>query len=121
MAVADVVASVLLVAGAGLVLLAAIGLQRFDSVFARMHAATKGVVLGLILVVVATALRLDDPADVSKLLLVVALQLLTAPVGAHLVGRAAYRAGDQLSPYTALDELADAEIDADGEGPPARR
>jgi multisubunit Na+/H+ antiporter MnhG subunit len=41
------------------------------------------------------------------LLAAVGLQLLTAPVRAHLVGRAAYRAGTELGPVT-VDELADA-------------
>ena len=37
------------------------------------------------------------------LVLVVVLQLATAPVGAHLIGRAAYASGDQLSTDTVID------------------
>ncbi|CAN5705141.1 monovalent cation/H(+) antiporter subunit G [soil metagenome] len=110
-AIADTIAGVLVLTGAGLTLLAAVGLQRFDDVFARMHAATKAATLGLILTVLGASLRLSEASQVSKLLLVIALQLLTAPVAAHLVGRAAYRSGDQLGPNTSIDELADAEID----------
>ena len=40
------------------------------------------------------------------LALIVVLQFLTAPVGAHMVGRAAYREGDLLDEDTVLDELA---------------
>ncbi len=57
-------------------------------------------------VLLVTALRVDDPGDVAKLLLVLALQFVTAPVGAHMIGRAAYRAGTELSPTTTCDELA---------------
>lgn len=106
--IGDVIASALLLTGAALALLAGIGLHRFPDVFARMHAATKPATLGLLLVLGAAALRVDTSGDVVKLALVAALQFVTAPAGAHMVGRAAYRAGTELSPATSIDELAEA-------------
>lgn len=102
----DVLAGALMLAGAVLALIAGIGLQRFDDVFARMHAATKPATLGLLLVLTGAALRMSDVDSVAKLALVVVLQFATAPVGSHLVGRAAYRSGSELSPHTRVDELA---------------
>ncbi len=102
----EAVGSVLLVLGALLALLAAVGLQRFDDVFARMHSATKPATLGLMLVLGGAAVVIQSPGAVSKLLLVVLLQFITAPVAAHLVGRAAYRAGTELSPDTIVDDVA---------------
>ena len=104
----DGLAAALLLTGVGLSVVAGVGLQRFPDVFARMHAATKPATLGLVLVLSGAALRVDDPGHVAKLLLAVALQFFTAPVGAHMVGRAAYRAGTELSPATSVDELAKA-------------
>lgn len=101
----ELVASILMLAGAVLALIAALGLQRFDDVFARMHAATKPATMGLGLILVGTALVVPSPGPVAKLLLVVILQFMTAPVGAHLVGRAAFRAGTELDPKTVFDEL----------------
>jgi multicomponent Na+:H+ antiporter subunit G len=103
--VGDTVVSLLLLAGASLSVLAGIGLQRFPDVFARMHAATKPATLGLVLILVAAALRLSDGGDVVKLLVIAAAQFITAPLGAHMVGRAAHRAGDQTGPDTTVDEL----------------
>jgi len=103
----DVVASILIVAGAGLALLAAIGLQRFDDVFARMHSATKPATLGLILTLAGAGLTLPIPGAVAKLLLVVLLQFITAPIAAHLVGRAAFRTGEELDPDTIVVEEAE--------------
>lgn len=100
----EVVASVLMVLGSALALVAAIGLQRFKDVFARMHAATKPATLGLILILTGAALTLPIPGAVAKLMLVILLQFITAPVGAHLVGRAAFRTGRDLSPDTLLDD-----------------
>jgi multicomponent Na+:H+ antiporter subunit G len=104
----DLVAAVLVVSGALLVLLAAVGVNRFDDVYARMHAATKAATLGLLLTIVAAILRVDDASGVTKLLIVIALQLITAPLAAHMVGRAAYRANGP-SEGTVIDELADAD------------
>lgn len=100
----DLLGGLLLIPGCALALIAAIGLHRFPDVFTRMHAATKPVTLGLILVVLGTALRMDSTSARSKLLLVIALQLLTTPVAAHMIGRAAHRAGD-FSDTTIKDEL----------------
>lgn len=102
----DVVAGAMILAGVALSVTAGLGLHRFPDVFARMHAATKPATLGLVLVLTGAAIRMEERGDVAKLLLVVALQFLTAPVAAHMIGRAAYRAGTELSPDTSCDELA---------------
>lgn len=104
----EVVGWTLILAGVLLTILAGIGLLRFPDVFARMHAATKPAILGLVLVLGGTAMLVDQPGDRVKLLLVAAFQLVTAPVAAHMVGRAAHRAGTHMSPLTSIDELADA-------------
>jgi multicomponent Na+:H+ antiporter subunit G len=96
----ELVGSILMVAGSLLALLAAIGLQRFDDVFGRMHSATKPATLGLVLILTGAGLVLPIPGAVAKLFLVILLQFITAPVAAHLVGRAAFRAGTELDPET---------------------
>jgi multicomponent Na+:H+ antiporter subunit G len=98
--VVEVVSGALLLGGVALAVVAGVGLLRFPDVFSRMHAATKPATLGLLMVCVGAALVMDDPAARSKLLLVAAFQFLTAPVAAHMIGRAAYRAG-----VGALDDL----------------
>jgi len=104
---ADVVTSLLLLASVGFVLLACVGLYRFDDVFSRIHAATKATTLGVILVAAATALALRDPGDTAKLAIAAVLQMISAPVTAHVIGRAAYWSGGELSPETVVDQLAD--------------
>jgi multicomponent Na+:H+ antiporter subunit G len=106
MSVGDWIASLLLLTGTGFALLGAIGLQRFPDVFARMHAATKPVTLGLAFALLGAALVKEDFPSAVKLLLAAALQFITAPVGAHMIGRAAYRDGNQFGPDYQVDELA---------------
>lgn len=84
-----VVADVLLVVGAAWFLLAGLGALRLRDSLARLHASTKATTLGLALVAGGAALESAGP-DAGKLLLAVVLVFLTAPVSAHLLGRATY-------------------------------
>lgn len=101
----EILASVLILSGGLLALIAALGLQRFRDVFARMHSATKPATFGLALILIGTALVMPGPGPVAKVLLVLILQFITAPIGAHLIGRATFRAGTDLDPATRFDEL----------------
>ena len=76
-------------------------------VLTRTHAATKPQTLGLICAVAGMALWLRDLGSVGTLVLVVVLQLLTIPVAAHLVGRAAVRTGQYRQDLTEPDHLAE--------------
>jgi multicomponent Na+:H+ antiporter subunit G len=107
MSITEVVASVFLLGGVAFALLAAIGLQQFDDVFARIHAATKAITLGLLLVVVGASLLVEERGDIAKLVLAAGLQFITAPVAAHMIGRSSHRAGTELSSRTLVDELAE--------------
>lgn len=104
-AVADVLAAVLFLAGSLLALVAAVGLARFPDLLSRMHAATKPQVLGLLLMVLGLALHVRDASSRGLLLLVVIFQMITAPVSAHMVGRAGYRTGRIRHDLLVTDEL----------------
>ena len=104
--VADVASAVCLLFGAFLSLAAAVGMVRFPDVLSRMHAATKPQVLGLLLILLGVGLRLRSPIDIGMLLAVAVFQLLTAPIAAHMVGRAAYRHGHVRADLLTTDELA---------------
>ena len=100
----DVISAALMALGAAFSLLAGVGLHRFDDVFARMHAAGKASTLGLLLIVLGVALRLTALGEVLKLGLVAVLAVVTIPAGVHVIARAAWRAGTELSEATSFDE-----------------
>ena len=105
----DTVALILILIGALLCLTAAIGLVRFTDVPTRLHAATKPQVLGLILICLAIALSLRSWPVVAFLIPIVLIQLATAPLSAHMVGRQAYRNGTINAKALLVDELADSQ------------
>lgn len=84
----DVVSGVLMISGSLLALTASLGLIRLASTRARMHATTKPATLGVLLCGVGAALQMSSPSDVTKIVVIVVLQLVTAPIGAHMLGRA---------------------------------
>ena len=112
----DVSALVLVLIGALLCLTASIGLLRFRDVPTRLHSATKPQVLGLILICLAITLATRTWPVVLFLIPVVLIQLATAPLSAHMVGRAAYRNGtiDERSLY--VDELRESRETPPGAG-----
>jgi multicomponent Na+:H+ antiporter subunit G len=70
-----------------------------------MHAATKPQVLGLALMMTGVALIVRNPVVDWTLVLVLAFQLITAPISAHMVGRAGYRTGKVDRSGLVVDEL----------------
>jgi multicomponent Na+:H+ antiporter subunit G len=101
----DVLAVVLLLLGAFLCLTAGLGLVRFPDVLTRMHAGTKPQVLGVLLIMVGAAIRLQGWSATWMLLLVAAFQMLTAPVSAHMISRVAYRRRHVRRDRLLVDEL----------------
>jgi multicomponent Na+:H+ antiporter subunit G len=102
-------AAALLVLGAALVLVAAVGVLRLPDLFTRMHASTKPATLGASLAVAALALHFESLGIGIRALLVVFFFLLTAPVASHRLGRSAYRSGTPLWSGTVHDDLAAAD------------
>lgn len=103
--VIDIVVGLLLVIGACFSLIASIGLLRLKDVYMRMHAASKAGTLGSGLMLLALALYAGELDVVTRAVAGVVFFLLTAPVSAHLLAKAAYAAGYRPCAETELDEL----------------
>lgn len=87
----DTFAEILLVIGSALAMIGGIGVVRFDDLFSRMHAAAKAPTLALVLVAIGAAIEIGTVLAWTTLALVVILQLLSSPVGAHALSRASRR------------------------------
>ncbi len=99
-----VAVSLLMLSGAAFALLAGLGLVRMPDVYVRMHAATKAGTLGAGLVLAAVAVHFGDWAVILRVAAAIAFLLLTAPLAAHMLGRAAYRTGVPLWSQSVADE-----------------
>jgi multicomponent Na+:H+ antiporter subunit G len=97
----------LILLSAFLSMAAGIGILRFPDVPTRLHAATKPQVLGLAVVLLAIVLRVPTWGVVSTAVLIMTFQLLTQPMTAHMLGRAAYRSDHVRRDLLIRDELGD--------------
>ncbi|MFZ4434505.1 MAG: monovalent cation/H(+) antiporter subunit G [Microthrixaceae bacterium] len=100
----DVVAGTLMIAGAVLALIAAIGMFRMPDVYARLHVATKPATLSLVATLAAAAIRAPSWGAAALLVLALVLQLWTIPAASHLLGRATRRSGLPPASPDAVDE-----------------
>lgn len=102
---AELLAAALMLIGATLMLLAAIGITRMPDVYMRMQTSTKAASLGSGLALLAVALHFAELSVVVRALLAIAFIFLTAPISAHMIVRAAYFMGVPLWSGTVVDEL----------------
>ena len=102
---ATLISACLLLIGSAFALVAAVGLLRLPDMYTRMHAASKAGTMGSCLMLIALAIHADDIGTVSRALAGVVFFLLTAPVSAHLLAKAAYSVGYHLHPSSVRDEM----------------
>ena len=102
----EIATSILVVSGALFTFAAALGVLRLPDVLIRMHASTKAGTLGCGLILVAAAVHFGETGIVARAIAAIVFLMLTAPIAAHMIGRAAYRTGVPLWKGTVTDELA---------------
>jgi len=103
----DIITSFLLISGSVFSLVAALGMLRLPDTIMRMHAATKAGTLGAGLILIAVAVFYQELGITLRALAAITFLLLTAPVAATLIGRAAYYSGIKLWKKTWVDQLKD--------------
>lgn len=87
----ELLLSVLVLLGGFFCFVAGLGILRLPDVLIRMHASTKAGTLGSGLLLIAVAIYFGDLATITRAVLTIVFLLLTAPVAAHMIGRAAFR------------------------------
>ncbi|HEX2048644.1 MAG TPA: monovalent cation/H(+) antiporter subunit G [Acidimicrobiales bacterium] len=98
------IGELLTLAGATLVLLAALGLVRFGDPLARMHALAKASTLGLLLILAGAAVSLHTLNDVTSVVLAGILHVLASPPASNMVSRATYLVTGLPPGHDAVDE-----------------
>lgn len=101
----DLITGLFLILGALFTLLGAVGLLRMPDLFSRMQATTKSMTLGVGCLLLAVLVHFQQVGVSIRALLVIVFYFLTAPVAAHMIGRAAYLTGANLWKGTVVDEL----------------
>lgn len=91
--------------GAIFILLAGIGLLKMPDFYMRVSISTKAITLGTGLILIAAALAFQDFSITSRVIAIILFIILTAPVAAHMIGKAAYFTGIKLWKNTSVNDL----------------
>ena len=105
----EFIGALLILIGAIISVISAIGIIRFTDIYTRAHAATKTTTLAVLLSLFGAFLYLwfSESFISVRLILGIIFVFLTAPVSGHLILRASYRANVKMSDTTIEDELKD--------------
>jgi len=101
----EAVCAISMVIGALFMCLAGLGILRMPDLFMRMSAATKASTLGVGFLLISVAVKYPVIEIISRSMAIVVFVILTAPVAAHMIGRAAYIIGIPLWKGSVIDEL----------------
>ncbi|MBI1285809.1 MAG: Na+/H+ antiporter subunit G [Thiobacillus sp.] len=103
----DILLSVLILTGAALTFIGSLGLARLRDFYSRLHGPTKATTLGVGCLLIASAVffSLRDEGVSLHEVLVTLFLFITAPVSAHLLGKAALHLKlKSLAPMPAQDD-----------------
>lgn len=105
----ELLISLLILIGAGFTLVGSLGLLRLQDFYSRLHAPTKATTLGVGSLLIASAVFFSnqDPGLSLHEVLVTLFLFITAPVGAHLMAKAALHLRLQSQGKLPDDELLD--------------
>ena len=87
------------------ILLAAIGVVRMPDFYLRVSVTTKAATLGIGLILISAAIYFGDISVTSRVVAIIFFLFLTAPVAAHMIGRASYFIGTEMWEKSVIDEL----------------
>jgi len=104
----DVIGLILISVGLFFDFVGCLGLVRLPDVYNRLQAATKCITLGTCSILFGTFLMSGFTAAGMKALLCAGFLILTSPVSAHALARAAYKSGVKLWEKSVIDEYKNA-------------
>lgn len=110
----DVVVTILILGGGAFAVIGALGLVRMQDVLIRMHASTKIGTLATGLILAGAGLWFADSGVTVRVVLIFLFLLLTAPIGSHMIGRAAVSTGVPLWHRTTREDIADENAEKSG-------
>lgn len=103
----DIVGKVFIIIGLGFDFFGCLGLIRLPDVYNRLQASTKCVTFGTCSILFGVFLMLGFSAAGIKALLCIIFLVLTAPVSAHVLARAAHISGIKLWKKSVCDKYED--------------
>lgn len=109
----EIICNIFLFAGTMFILLAAIGIIKMPDFYMRISVTTKAATLGIGLILAGAAFYFKEITTITRIAAIIFFVFLTAPVAAHIIGKASYIAGVELWKNSVMDQLK-GKLDEDG-------
>jgi multicomponent Na+:H+ antiporter subunit G len=100
----EIISAVVIIVGVLFVVIASVGLLRLPDFYIRISAITKAATVGVACIMIGVALNFNEISVAIKAIGVVLFLLITSPIAAHIIGRAAYEEGVPLWKKTGINE-----------------
>ncbi len=101
----SLLSQVFLLIGAFFMFVAAVGIYRMPDLYMRLHTNTKSATFGVSFILLGAIVHFWDLAVTTRAIAIILFLFVTAPIAAHMIGRAAYIVGAPLWPGTLSDAL----------------
>lgn len=105
--IAEIVCAGFIIVGVLFIFISSIGIVRLPDFYIRVSAITKAATLGVASIMIGTAVYFNDIVIAIKATAVIVFLLITSPIAAHIIGRAAYKDGVELWERTKINEYED--------------
>ncbi len=102
----DIILAILSTIGALAIFFASLGILRMPDFYLRLSVTVKAATLGVGLLLLCAAILFPDISVTTKAIAITFFLIITSPIAAHMIGRAAYFTGTPLWKGTIIDELA---------------
>lgn len=87
----DILCSVFIVPGIVFIITSGIGIIRFPDFYVRISAVSKAITLGNTLILIGIGIHFNDIVISAKIVSIIIFMMLTSPLSAHIIARAAIR------------------------------
>ena len=101
----DIVIAILSTIGALAIFFASLGILRMPDFYLRLSVTVKAATLGVGLLLLCAAILFPDISVSTKAIAIIFFLIITSPIAAHMIGRAAYFTGTPLWKETIVDQL----------------
>jgi len=101
----DIILAILSTIGALAIFFASLGILRMPDFYLRLSVTVKAATLGVGLLLLCAAILFPDISVTTKAIAITFFLIITSPIAAHMIARAAYFTGTPLWKGTIIDEL----------------
>lgn len=87
----EIISSFFILTGVTFIVISSIGLLRLPDFYIRISVVTKAISLGITLILLGIGIYFNDLIIGSKVVAIISFMMITAPVSAHIIARAAIK------------------------------